>query len=131
MVVIEVAKQEVEKWLDYKKVSPKKRESYADNIDALAESISEGFLVLTENFEFELTLKFPFGTDVKTEKLTFKPRLAVGEAQNYLQGVKATDIDGRMLAYVAALTVKPKELIKKLDTDDFSVCQNIVLFFVG
>jgi hypothetical protein len=126
----EIAKAEVEKWLDYKKVSQNKKESYADNIKALEEAIVEGYLSLDDNFNFVQQLKFPIESEVSTSVLTFKPRLKESQVSLHLTGVKIGDFDGRLYAYVAALTGKPKDLIKALDTEDYSIGKNIAFFFI-
>ena len=126
----ELALQEVEKWLDFKKVSANKRESYKDNIDSIANSISDGILVLNEDFTITQNLLFPFGVERKIEKLSYKPRLTTGQVYNHMQGIKASDVDGRLQAYICALTGSVKEIVKQLDTEDNAVAQNIAIFFL-
>lgn len=129
-VTPEIAKAEVEKWLDFKKVSHTKRDSYADNIKALEEAIVEGYLSLDDNHELIQQLKFPIGSEVETSELKYKPRLKESTVSLHLTGVKIGDFDGRLYAYVAALTGKPKDLIKSLDTEDYSIGKNIAFFFI-
>jgi hypothetical protein len=129
-VAREVAEQEIEKWLDYKKVSPKKRESLADHIDTLIDTVCDGYLVLNDDHSLTLQLKFPIESETQTSDLNFKPRIKVNTVYNHMQGVKAGDGDGRLFANVAALTSKPKELIKALETEDYSICQAIAVFFL-
>lgn len=128
-VAIEEAQKEVTDWLDYKKVSESKRETYKDNIDALAGFVSEGVLSLQENV-FTHTLKFAVGEGGTITKLEYKPRLSMKTVNEQLQGVKATDADARIVAYIAALTGQPKNVIKLLDTEDYAVAQAIAVFFV-
>lgn len=127
----EVALKEVEAWLDYKRVKSKKRESYQDQIDVLVDAVSDGSLVLDdESFELTYNLIFPFGEEEKITELKFKPRLSVGEVNKYMRGVQATDIDKRLQAYVSALTGQPKGVIQAIDTEDSSVINAIVVFFL-
>jgi hypothetical protein len=130
VVVKEVAKAEVEKWLDYKKVGGTKRENFKDSIDTLAGFISDGSLTLKEDKTFEQALKFPIGSGGSITKLEYKPRIAMSVVNEKLKGVAATDADGRLLAYTAALTGQPKNIIKELDTEDNAVAQAVVVFFV-
>lgn len=122
--------QEVVKWLDFKKVSDNKREAQKDTIETLAAAISEGCLVLKDDCSLEMELKFPTDGEEPLTKLTFKPRLKAETVAKHLQGVKGTDIDGRLSAYIAALTAQTKTLIGKLDTEDQSLAQAIAVFFV-
>ena len=127
---IELAMQEIERWLDYKKVSPRKREANKDSIDILADAVSTGNLVLKEDCTLVQTLNFPISSEKKTEVLEFKPRLQMKSVYQHLQGVKPSDIDARLYAYAAALTGNPKELIKNLETSDYEVVSAIVVFFI-
>jgi hypothetical protein len=129
-VVKEVAFEEVEKWLDHKKISDKKRESYKEQVDLLVESISDGYLSLNDDFTFTQKLKFPISNQISTSQLTYKPRLKMSEIHRRLEGVKTSDSDGRVCAYIAALTSQPKEVIKELDTVDYEIGQAITIFFL-
>jgi hypothetical protein len=127
----DIAAQEVQGWLDFKKIKEKKQESYKDQIEVLVDAVSEGTLEInSETKTITQNLDFPIGSEMKVSKLEYKPRLTVGEIQSHMGGVKATDADGRITAYVAALTNQPKELIKKLDTEDNSIAQSIAIFFL-
>jgi hypothetical protein len=129
-IAIEVATQEVEKWLDYKKISDNKRGVREENIKALIEGVSEGILVLNEDFSFTHTLKFQIEGELPITKLSYKPRLKVASVHNHMQGVKASDGDGRVCAYVAALSSQPKEVIKHLDTEDYAIATAVAVFFL-
>ena len=127
----EVAMQEIEKWLDHKKVSASKRESNQEAIKSLAEEISSGSMVLDDTtFNLVYKIKYQSVTEAPVKELIFKPRLNIGAVYNHLQGIKPTDADGRLFAYAAALTNNPKEVIKKLDIDDWNVVQAVVVFFL-
>lgn len=125
-----VAEKDIERWLDFKKVSASKREKLKDNIDALVEAIIAGTLIVTEKCELQQTLMFPFEGEVVTDKLTYKPRLNVGQVQEKLKGVKSTDLKGFLAAYVSALTDQPVGLCKKLDTEDNALAENVAIFFL-
>lgn len=126
----EVAAQEINGWLDYKKISAKKRELHKDAIDNLVDAVVEGALTLNENFEFTQTLKFPLEGEANLTALKYKPRVKVETVQMHLQGVKPTDNYGLIHSYIAALTTQPKSLIKNLDTEDYSVAYGIAIFFM-
>jgi hypothetical protein len=127
---IELAQAEVEKWLNYKKVSPGKREKQKAQIDVLVDSFAEGSLVLNEDFSITHNLKFPIGENDSIKELKYKPRISQGEVHVYLQKFKNDDVDGRVLAFVLALTKQPQEFIKRLDTEDSTISQGIAIFFI-
>ena len=56
-VSLELAKKEVRKWLDFKKVDQDKIEENMDNVDALAKAISVGHLVLDKDHNLIQSLK--------------------------------------------------------------------------
>jgi hypothetical protein len=127
----EQAEAEVKIWLDYKKVGDKKREANKDSIESLIEAVCEGNLTLDlETKVFTQHLKFPTEGEMPMSSLEYKPRIKIQTVHHHLQDVKVTDMDGRILAHVAALTSKPKALIKSLETEDYSIAMAIAVFFV-
>mgnify|MGYP000022198548 CR=1 FL=1 len=126
----EVANQEIEKWLDHKKVSDNKREASAESIELLADAVSSGNMILDKDFNLVYKLKFPTEAEAPITELKFKPRLKIGTVYNHLQNVKPSDADGRLFAYAAALTTNSKEVIKSLEIDDWNIVQAVVIFFL-
>lgn len=124
----EVSEQEVQKWLDFKKVKSKKRESYKDAIESLVDAISEGCLVLNEDFSFTHTLDFAIGADKQIKTLDYKARIDVSTIQKQMTG--ASTGDARVLGTIAALSGQAKEVVSKLDTEDYSVASSVAIFFL-
>lgn len=125
------ASNEVEGWLDFKKVPASKRESMKATIDNFIDAICDGILTIDATTHVVThNLSFPIGTDAKIEKFEYKPRINMGTVNLHLQGVKSSDADGRLCAYVAALTSKPKAVIVQMDTEDNAIAQLIALFFL-
>jgi hypothetical protein len=129
-VNIEVAEAEIKRWLDYKKIGQTKQEANKDNIKSLAEAISEGVIRITEEFEIIHTLKFPIKEEIETVELKYKPRISVKAVHQHMVGVKSDSGDGRILAYVAVLTGKAKGVLLNLDSEDYSICMAIAIFFL-
>lgn len=127
-VSLEKATDEVEGWLDKKKVYPSTRETQKDSIDLLVEAMMNGDLVLNDvTNEFTHKLLFPL-EDVK--ELKYKSRLNDKMLRPYLQGVKSNDADGRLNAHVSALTATPKAVIENLDSADKKIMMSIAVFFL-
>lgn len=130
-MTIDLATQEVTKWLDFKNVPDRKREANADHIEALAEAIANGKLILQEDKVFTLKLSFPTGEDGKgISELNFKPRVKVSTLSAQLQGMKPGDGVGIMVGYISALTGEVKGVIKDLDLSDYEIAQSIAIFFI-
>lgn len=126
----EVAQAEITKWLDHKRVNASKRKAYRESIKVLVNGIEDGCLVLTEDFTFKQTLKFPTEGKIPVTELIFKPRIRVSVVHQEMTGVKPNDADGRLCAIISALTDKAKGIIKSLDTEDYSIGQSIAIFFL-
>jgi hypothetical protein len=124
----EGARQEVEAWLDEKKVSPTKRQNFDDHIDTLATAVLDGWLSRNKDGQFVQTLKFPVG---EVKELTYKKRLQKKELKPYIKGVKQGDADGRMTAYICALTHQVSGIIDGLDSEDQEISNSIAVFFVS
>lgn len=129
----ETAMREIRKWLEFKKIDDDKIEEQKDNIEALAKSISAGHLILDDSFNLIYTLKWAILDDdggVVCDKLTFKPRLKIGELQAKTQNIKATDAFALISAYVSALTNQNSGIIKQMDSEDYKTAQAITVFFL-
>jgi hypothetical protein len=129
-VSIDVATKEVNEWVASKKFSESKKESLKDSIDSLIKAVADGTLAINEDKTINHELKFEVGADFKVKSFTYKHRLAQGEITKRTEGLKPTDADGRICAYIAALTGEPKSVILQLDTEDYSVAQSIAVFFI-
>ncbi len=128
-VPIDQATIEVNEWLDYKKISDKRREDNKESIDSLVESICDGTLEFDGSAHtIKQNLKIPFESGLK--ELVYKSRITVKDINQHMKGVSVSDIDSRVVAYVAALTNTAKGIILNLDTEDYKVGQSIAIFFI-
>ena len=123
-----VATIDIERWLDLKKVSAKKREDLKGEIDSMICFIEEGVLSIDENCIITHQLKFPIGENDSIKELTYKVRVSADDLTDGQKGV-TTGAD-LIAANVATLTGKVKATIRKLDSEDYSVCKAIVAFFM-
>lgn len=124
------ARREIGGWLDIKRISERKREQYKDQEDILVEAITTGDLIVTDG-GLQLTLLFPTNDGEGVSVLKFKNRLTVGERQATTKGVAANDAEGRLIAYIAALTDQPTGVIKKLESgEDYERASAIAVYFL-
>jgi hypothetical protein len=133
VVSTDVAKSEIEKWLNLRRVSEKKRESFQELIDELVEHVSTGTIVFDESAgKLIQKLQFPLGEGSIVRQLEFKPRILAGEIRQAATtlNMKAGDGDGRLLAHIAAATNQPVAMILKLDNYDYNIASNVALFFL-
>ena len=129
----ELAKQEFNKWLDFKRIKPAKREQNKASENSIIDSFMDGNMVLNENHSITYTLDFPITNDdgeVTVRELKIKPRVFTGELNAALSTVDATTPDGRIFAYIKALTSEVNGILNKIDSGDYAQLQNIVTYFL-
>lgn len=125
------AKETIEKWLDHKRVKPRKRTAYDQSIQTLEAAVEDGELTLDEKtHELRYKLLFPLENEIKTTELVFKPRMNDKLLKPKLKGCAPTDVEGRTNGYISALTNQPVNLIESIDTEDKDVCSAIAVFFM-
>lgn len=129
LVSDEQAREEIEAWLDYKKIDDSQREDQESTIKALISYVKSGHLVLNEDKTFTHNLKFELES-AGIKELTYKARITEREITQKLHGVKADDGDGRLAAHIAALTGQVIGIVRALDKEDFKIARSIALFFV-
>lgn len=141
-----MAMEEFQKWLDYKKTkinlvfnessSKEDDEDEEESSKATTEiitAIMDGNLVVNEDLSLTYNLLFP----VKDENgqnalssLTMKPRLTADEVSQATKGVTKKDPQGVFIGYLHVLSGEVKGLIKKTDSQDYSLLQKIVMYFL-
>jgi hypothetical protein len=126
----EVAEADVQRWLEAKRIRQSKKTLLADNVEALVESVMEGFITIDESCNLTQILRFPVGLNENVKQLSFKTRLQVLEVSPFLKKVEQGDGDGRVLAYILAATEQPLGIIQSLDTEDLGVAQSVAVFFL-
>lgn len=124
-----VARNEVERWLDHKRVNEKHRNANSESIENMVDAFAEGTLILDDDHNIIMNLTWPVGEGENIKQLKFKPRLRVGEIQDALKGLKAGDVDARILSYIATLTDQPRGIVRHLDTEDYRAASAITVFF--
>lgn len=125
----DTATLEIESWLDKKKVYESTREAQKDSIELLIEAMMAGDLTLdSKTNEFTHKLLIPESANITEMK--YRARLNDAILRPYLNGVKGGDADGRLLAYTAALTQQPKNILSALDTADKKIMMAIAIFFL-
>lgn len=129
-VTEEVATSEVTAWLDFKKISPSKRNDKKDQIKQLVNAIIDGDIEINEDNEIVQKLKTELGDKKQITEFKYKPRITVGAVQQHLQKIATSDADGRVVCYIQALTGQPAGIIKGLDSVDYDIAQTIAIFFI-
>ena len=126
-VNLETATKDVERWLDYKKVKPRRREQFQAFIDTLVDAVQVGQLVLEDDMTFKMNLDFPVA---ETSELKFKPRISDTQLSNYKRNIKGADAwDTQQLVLLCGLTDQSTAIIKGMDTSDRNTADAIIIFF--
>ena len=128
----EVASKDVYGWLDSKKIMESTKESNEDSIELLIDAVVEGIVVIDDKtFLMTHNLQFPIGEDKAVKSLTYKNRINDFNLEPCMKGVKPTDSQGMMRAYIQALSGQSKSILKGLDQGtDKKISQAVVIFFL-
>jgi len=137
----EVAEKELEAWFDYRRVKEKVRNNPDENLgyDVTREALVDGFMYGFLRFDSETgvliqSLEWPVENESKEvilKELNWKPRIKERELTEPMKGVKATDTNGRMKAYISAYTGVVKTKLGALDlASDYALAQSINTYFL-
>ena len=125
-VDLKAAKSEFDGWLSFKRIKESKRKQNDSFEEIIVDAIVNGDLSIDSNKV--MTLKIVDHESLK--ELKFKPRIKVRELNIKLKPFKSDDADGRILAYIAAITDQNTGIISGLYTEDYTVCQAIAMYFL-
>jgi len=126
-IPFETASQEIENWLNSKKIPQKRQQKQAVSVEALTDLIQEGTLIVNE--DFTLTLKLNFPENIKMNELVFKHRISEFELAPNRKLVNSNDPQSGLVATAATLTNQLPTLIQKLDSIDLENVNHIAVFF--
>lgn len=130
-VSIDVAISDVVRWMDHKRVPEKRRNALQAAQDTLVDAITDGSLILEDDFKWRHILVFPLEGEVGVTELKYKSRLTDLDTEPYKKIVKGLDFDSQMKQTKLALTGQPLGVISKLDSStDKQIADAIALFFV-
>jgi hypothetical protein len=140
-VTQEMAMEEFQKWLDYKKTkvqlvkntgSEEEGEESKANT-AIVEAIMAGELVFNEDMSMTYLLNFPVKSETgstELHSLTLKPRLTAFEVQKATKGISKDEPFKLFTGYIHILSGEVRGLVNKIDSTDFSLLQKIVGYFL-
>lgn len=126
----EIAIGEVKRWMDSKRIRESKRTEYKSHIESLVSAIEDGLITVNEDNTITQTLLFGIGEGEAIKSITFKNRLNTEQVKPFLKNIDAGDGDGRLNAYICALTSMAVGVVNKLDSEDKSISQSIAVFFL-
>lgn len=126
-----IAETEVNAWLDFQGITAAQKIVFAPTIVRLVEAVQDGTLTI-DSATNSLTqkLKFPFGKEAKVIKLTYKPRLTVGEIDDAKSKISEESSLRNTFAHLMAATCEPIAVLTLMDNKDFKLCDAIILFFM-
>jgi hypothetical protein len=125
----ELATDEINKWLDSKKVGSKKRESQSIAIETLAYGMVDGDIYVNADGDIVQKLKFPENLgDIK--ELVYKKRISANEIEQKQSAAKNINSISLSVVYASALTGVAVGLLKKLDTEDLNLVSAVAVFFM-
>lgn len=128
-VSLEVARKDIENWLDEKRISAKKRESLSGMVDNLIDAVAEGNLV--KNPDGTLTQNLIFPKEGGVQSLTYKSRITSLDLEPAKRLIKGDSFDDNLTRCIYALTGQTVNVIRGLDlSTDRGLAESIAVFFV-
>lgn len=128
-VDFDTATQEVEKWLDAKKIPQRKRDQMKAMTDNMVDAMQEGLLRMDDDCTLIQTLQFPESDQFS--ELKFKLRITSFDLEQPKKIVKGDGLDDNLTRILMALTNAPVNVIRKLDSSvDRPIADSIATFFL-
>lgn len=128
----DVARQEIEDWMDEKRIRESKREDNKESVDVLVDALKRGLLERDQDGNLVQNLLFPIQKEQgQLTQLHFKKRMTRKQVKPFLKKVEPKDIDGRIVAYAAALSGQSSAIIESLDSEDQGITDAVAVFFVA
>lgn len=130
----ELATAEVEKWLEQKKIKPRRRTASQASIDNIIEAVQYGDAVINADNTIDVKLSFPICDSNNTPvhaSLHFKSRVQVDALLKAYDKEKANSIDAQLLVIIAELTDLPFTIITKMEPVDLTLAKSIGVFFMS
>lgn len=126
----EIAEQEVNKWLDHKGVSARKREKNKAQVETITDAIVDGLLTMDEKFNLIQQLRIVPEGENPPKELRHRPRITVKDINEASKGVGEENANMIVVGYASVITGKAKGIILALDSSDYEIISAIVIFFI-
>lgn len=131
VVTKEIADKEVNDWLLWKKVPDAYIKGSSLYINGISIAVQEGTFVIDPDTKvITHKLKWPIGSgEFMITELKYKPRLTIAVIQSNISGVALSDLTGKSLSIIAALSGVPRTEIAPMDHEDFRAASDVAAFF--
>lgn len=127
----EAAKSEIDGWLDARRIKPSVREAFSENIDSLVEAVMYGDITISGTVitqKLSDPIKDVNNGNVVVGTLEYDKRPTVDDLQKCTSSGDQIAISKEISAI---LTGKPAGIFGKLCPADFSIVNNIGVFFTS
>lgn len=126
--MLEVAQNDIQRWLDAKRIPEKKRATMAAMIENMVDAVVNGQLTVDDDGTLVQILQFP---ESGVDKLTYKLRISSHDLEGPKRLVKGETLDDNLLRILMALTGAPVNTLRKLDLSvDKPLADSIATFFL-
>ena len=128
---IDTATQEVERFLDARKLRPKVLESFSSLIPHLIEAVQFGFLVFGKD-AIKMILEEPIGDGGSIKEIELKYRVAPGDLRASISRLKSQKFEEQLKCVFCEYCVTPgmvPAIIDKLEPNDFRIFNAFALIF--
>ncbi len=130
LVSEKIAVQEINNWLDARKVRQRSRIESQIQINTLVDEVMEGTLTVGPDLYIKHKLLEPIVSDkgdIILSEIVYQPRVKV---ESIITSTKITDPKAYVLGYAAAITNTSASMLAKLETTDYRILSAITGFFM-
>jgi len=125
-VPIDKAEAEINSLLDKKKILPKQRARLEPAIEAVAEAISLGLVVIHDDGQITQTLLTPVG---ELTELKYSARVEPLTINKHISTLKIDNQTNRNLVYLKSYTGQLEATFNRLENADRNIADSIAFFF--
>lgn len=125
-VPVEKAEAEISSLLDKKKILPKQRARLEPAIEAVAEAMSLGLVVIHDDGQITQTLITPVG---ELTELKYCARVEPVTINKHISALKVDNQTNRNLVYLKSYTGQVEATFNRLENADRNIADSIAFFF--
>lgn len=139
LVSEKIARQDIEAWLDAKRIPAGKRKEAKEVIKTMTRAVVDGLLIWDgDQKRLTQVLIWPLGENEDIKTIEYKNRVTQGDISARMKGLN-TDSDSSdtgdmtskvMGVYLSAISGLNAALVDRLDTVDYNVAQAVISFFM-
>lgn len=131
LVSKEIAKKDLDRWLDFHEINEDQKADTEANINIMIAGIQSGRIIINEDCTLIQNLKHPFGKEKSINKLVYTSGgLPIGEVDSAKTAINKENDSRNSIAHISVATNTAVDIINKMSSKDLNTAAAIILFFI-